>query len=187
MKILCLCCKERKGKVKLEQIGSLFPFDGFMSSNNQGYLNSFMITVSKYSNLYQWACDDCINSEKAILANPKKQYYTFKNPIDTWSPFLAYFDRKFKCTVCQNKTVFSKEEQQHWYEELSFVVFSKPTKCKACRKEFRLARNLNTELSELLKDGTPKEKSHLLRLAKIYQGMGKVEKMKKYLKAANKK
>jgi hypothetical protein len=187
MKIQCLCCKERKEKQKLKGVHSLFPFDGFMSSNEQGYLDSFMMIISKYPDLYQWACDDCINDQKAILANPKKQNYTFKHPMDTWSPFLAYFDQKFKCKICKNKTVFSKEEQQHWYEELSFVVFSKPTACKQCRKELRLAKNLNTELSKLLENGTPKEKKDLLRLAEIYEGMGKIEKMKKYLNAANKK
>lgn len=158
-----------------------------MSSNDQGYLDSFMVIVSKYPDLYQWACDDCINNQKAILANPKKQYYTFKNPMDTWSPFLAYFDKKFKCKICEEKTIFSKEEQKHWYEELSFVVFSKPTTCKKCSKELRIAKSLNTELSALLEKGIPKEKNNLLRLAEIYEKMGKIEKMNQYLNAANKK
>ena len=188
MKINCPCCKERIESRKLKRIGSLIPYGASIPSmSKQDHLDSFMMTVSKYPVLYQWACDDCIDDQKAILANPRKQYYTFKHPMYSWNPFLAYFDRKFKCKVCGNKTVFSKEEQKHWYEELSFVVFSKPTSCEKCRKELRLARNLNTELSELLEDGTPNEKSKLLRLAEIYKEMGKVEKMKKYLNAANKK
>ncbi|MEM6737915.1 MAG: zinc-ribbon domain containing protein [Bacteroidota bacterium] len=186
MKINCPCCKKRIERKKLKQVCSLFPFKGGMVGKNQDPLGFFLTIASKYPDTYQWACDDCIKSERAILANPNKQYYSFTHPMDTGNPYLAYFDKGFTCQTCQKKVVFSKEEQQYWYEDLSFVIYAKPVNCKTCRKEIRTARNLNTELSELLKNGIPKEKEKLLRISEIYKVMGNKEKMKKFLHAANK-
>ncbi len=187
MKILCLCCKEQTGKEKLKQVSSLFPFNGFMILSDRDYLTSFMTIVGKYPEFYQWACDDCINGGKAILANPEKQYFTFTHPMYTANPYLSYFDKGFTCKNCNDKFTFSKEEQKYWYEELSFVVYSKPIACGKCRKEGRVVKNLNKELSELLQEGEPEEKSTLIRISEIYKEMGKTEKMKKYLTAANKR
>jgi len=185
MSLRCPCCQRSVDHVKLELVGSLLPHEGFISVVGKRHLKSFMMVLSKYPSLYQWACDDCINNKRAILAIPKKQFYTFTHPWDSAFPFLAYFDKSFTCKTCEAKTIFSKEEQQHWYEKLSFIVHSKPKNCKNCRKELRKQNTLNTALSELLKDGTPKEKDKLLRIAEIYKEMGKVERMKEYLKAAN--
>lgn len=187
MKIKCPSCKKETEKDKLKQISSLFPFDGFMLLSGRSYPESFMEIVSNYPEYYQWACDDCINDKRAILANPKNQYFTFKHPMDTGNPYLAYFDKRFTCKSCKDDFVFSKEEQKYWYEELSFVVYSKPIACKTCRKDIRKSKNLNKELSELLRTGEPNEKSELIRISEIYQEMGKIEKMKKYLTAANKR
>lgn len=158
MKVICPCCKAQIENRGLEQVSTLFPFDGFMSLGNQNYLKSFLEVVGRGYNHYQWACDICIKSKKAILANPQKQHYTFNHPMDTANPYLAYYDKEFTCETCKHTAVFSKEEQKYWYETLSFVVYSKPTSCKKCRQEMRRIKNLNTELSELLIDGEPKEK-----------------------------
>lgn len=182
--ITCPCCKKKVEKKKLTQVGSRLPFTGFMLIKGGDYLDSLMTVVSKYPSFYQCACDDCIDTQRAILANPKLQHYSFQHPMDAAAPFLAYFDRGFTCKNCKDKTVFSKEEQQHWYEQLLFVVYSKPIACKKCRKEIRDGKSLNTELSDLLKDGEPKENSKLLRIAGIYKEMGKDDKVKKYLTAA---
>ena len=187
VKIKCPSCQRVIEKKKLDKVNSLIPFDGFTSFGDRSHLESFMETVGRHSDFYQWACDDCIKNKQAILANPKKQYFTFKHPMDTGKPYLAYFDKSFTCKNCGAKFVFSKEEQKHWYEELSFVVYAKPNTCKECRKDERASKRLNQELSDLLREGEPKEKSELLRIAEIYQEMGKIEKMKKYLKAGNKR
>jgi len=185
--ITCPCCEFPRGKDELQIVSSLFPYNGFMGAVGQSYLNSFMYIVASHRSLIQWACDNCINKGKAILANPKKQYYTFHHPMDTAMPFLAYYDKPFTCETCKSETFFSKEEQLNWYEKFSFIVHSEPKSCRRCRKKIRKKNNLNTELSELLKDGIPKEKDRLLRISEIYKEMGKVDKMRWYLKAAGKK
>jgi ribosomal protein L28 len=76
-----------------------------------------------------WACNACIRSNKAILADPKKQTF-----CDCY-PYYAYFDETRKCSECGRQYVFTKEEQQYWYETLRFWVQSRPKKCKECYKK----------------------------------------------------
>lgn len=47
-----------------------------------------------------------------------------------------------------------------------------------------MANDLNTERSELLKAGKPNDVTALIRIAEIYEAIGKVEKMKAYRRAA---
>lgn len=181
----CPSCKKRVEKKKIQQVGSILPFEG-MISERDNLLDSFIMVLSKYPEYYQWACDTCIKEGQALLANPKAQFYTFKHPWDTANPYLAYFDKSFRCKSCKLPFTFSKEEQKHWYEKLSFVVYSKPLNCPPCRKEIRDQKMLHIELSDLLREGDPRDKEALLRIAAIYEEMGKEEKRKKYLTAANK-
>ncbi len=162
------------------------PVDGLAKTPSMSIQEAFLAMLSSPLNSYQWACDECVQSKKATLANPKKQFYTFKNPWDTAIPYLAYFDKTFSCQQCSTDFVFSKEEQKHWYEKLQFVVYSKPIHCPSCRKEIRAQKNRNTELSTLLKDGQPNNVDQLERIAEIYDELGKTEKAKAYRNAANK-
>jgi hypothetical protein len=184
-KINCPICKERVGKEVLQKTAALFPFDGFFYGD-KGMLESFMEVQQRYPDFYQWACDDCLKFGKAILASPKRQNHTHSHPMDAEVPYLAYFDQHFTCRNCSASFLFSKEEQQYWYEELAIYVKARPIYCKPCRKEIRAAKALNTELSELLKDGVPQEAEKLLRIAAIYQKMGHPEKEKHYLTLAQK-
>lgn len=187
MKIKCPCCQHKIGRRQLKRLASLMPFDGMMLIQREDYIGSFMKAVTYSSILYQWACDDCLDSKKAILANPRKQYHTFNHPMDAASPYLAYFDKRFTCEQCGESAIFSKEEQQYWYEELRFVVLSWPKTCPKCRKEIRTQKALNTELSELLKDdATQSDRAKLLRVAEIYMEMEKPDKAKHYLTVAGK-
>lgn len=187
MKVKCPCCRQKIGRGQLKRLSTLLPFDGMMMIRGKDHVGSFMKVVTYSSILYQWACDDCLDSKKAILANPRKQYHTFNHPMDAASPYLAYFDKRFTCEQCGEPATFSKEEQQYWYEQLRFVVFSRPKFCQACRKEIRAQKALNTELSELLKEeATLSDKVKLLRVAEIYMEMDKPEKAKYYLAMAGK-
>src|SRR5690349_12571086 len=71
-------------------------------------------------NNVRWACEDCLRSGRAIVANPARQLYC------DWSPYLAYFDKSGVCTKCGSEFIFPKEEQRYWYEELGFWVQSYP-------------------------------------------------------------
>lgn len=183
--VKCPVCQKRVGKKEIQKMAGLLPFEGFFYQGND-MLASFMEVVSRYGGFYQWACDDCLEAGRALLAQPAKQNHTHKHPADTVMPYLAYVDQSYSCRNCGLGFVFSKEEQQHWYETLAIYVEARPVYCKACRTEIRTARALNTELSDLLKEGTPKEKEKLLRIAAIYQEMNKPDKQKHYLSLAKK-
>ena len=182
----CRSCKKNVAPSQLQKTLSLLPFDGAMKSSGQDLASGFFQTLNIQQHFYQWACDACLQHKKALLGNPKKQFYTFKNPWDTANPYLAYFDKTFTCNKCEADFDFTKEEQKHWYEELQFVVFSRPKQCKNCRKAIREAKQLNTELSELLKEGQPKEIKKLERIAEIYQAMNLAEKARIYIAAVEK-
>jgi len=168
----CHCCQKMVGENQMKKVASLFPFEG--AHRVQGKSNA--ASIMAFTELYKWACDDCLETKRALLGNPKKQSTAFQH--------LAHWDKSFTCRDCESSFVFSKEEQQHWYEELKFVVYSRPVRCPDCRKKKREEKNLNTELSELLKDGKPEDRKALLRIAEIYETMGKPEKVKAYRKAA---
>lgn len=173
--IYCPCCNKSIYKAEIQEISTIFPFEGMLISDKTNRTKSFVEIIQRYPSFYQWACDNCMAQKKAILGNPHQQNYQLGNP------YLAYFDKTFTCQSCKEDFVFSKEDQQYWYEKLQFLVYSKPNHCKECRKEIREAKNLNTELSNLLKNGKPDEEDSLLRIAAIYKEMGKSEKMKVHL------
>lgn len=184
--IKCPSCHEQKEKDKLTEVEKLLPFEGTMNVDRLGYLQTFIMIVNEYHSYYQWACDDCIKNGKAIPGDPKKQFYTFTYPWDVAKPYLAYFDKTYSCCDCKTEFVFSKEEQQFWYEGLSFIVYSEPKRCTACRKKHRDEKNLHKELSDLLRHGKPTSREQMLRISEIYGRMGKEEKMKKYRTEAKK-
>lgn len=177
--IQCPCCQQQKEEKNYRQILSLFPFQGAIRDINSGH---YYID----NRLYQWACDQCLKTGKAILGDPKKQYYTFSSPLDAASPYLAYFDQNRRCRQCDTKFAFPKEEQLYWYEELKFVVYSEPKQCPSCRKSIREAKALNQELSELLQNGTPYSVAALNRIATIYKLMGNDEKTTAFQRKAEK-
>lgn len=185
-KIQCPCCKQIIDKSGIQHTIQLFPFNGAFKAIEQSWADSFLQVTNAYKDFYQWACDTCLKKGMAILGKPAKQNYTFKNPADTAAPFLAYFDKRYTCQQCKNKFVFTKSEQQYWFEELKFVVYSKPIHCPTCRKEVRGMKQLNTQLSNLLKDGPPQTVAGLEQVAEIYKKMGASEKEKMYLTLAKK-
>ena len=90
-----------------------------------------------------WACDQCLHSGLAVLADPSKQTYC-------WSPHLAYYDTPHVCQKSGNNFVFSKEEKRFWYEELQFWIESTPIHSPEYRREVRKQKAENKKLSEIL-------------------------------------
>ena len=175
----CKCCKKEVSAKKLGRTISVLPHDGFIKHSNQNVTDSFLFQLEKGRGNYQWTCDNCLESKSALLANPRKQFYQFKSPMESTYPFLAYYDKSFTCKNCNKDFSFSKEEQQTWYEEYKFIVYSKPNHCKEGRKEIRHFKQLNTKLSELLIDGMPEDLGALEEIKDIYKEMNLVEKQKK--------
>ena len=184
--VICPCCREKVSNLQMQRVFSLFIFDGQMRVGDLSYEDSFIEVLKIHPDFYDWACDNCLDENRALPGDLQKQFYTFKYPWDVATPYFAYFDMYRKCRTCKDDFVFSKEEQKHWYEDLKFVVFSKPVNCKKYGTDIRAAKNLNTELSTLLKEGVPTDVDKLKRISEIYKEMGKTEKMKAYLKAVKK-
>jgi hypothetical protein len=124
---------------------------------------------------FTWACDDCIQTGRAIKADIGKQLFC-DNP-----PYLAYYGQLRVCESCKQDYTFSKEEKQHWYEVLGFWVQSVPKNCKECRRRIREEKKLNNELSALIRDLDKNNPDQLLRAAALYDKMGKYEKVKLYV------
>lgn len=121
-----------------------------------------------------WACDECLDTGKAILADLSQQVY-----LD-YDPYLAYVDRSKICKTCGEHFVFTKSEQKFWYEDLQFWVQVQPNNCQSCRKEIRHQKNLNNELSFLLKEKDNWILAELARIVEIYIELEKFEKAKFY-------
>jgi hypothetical protein len=118
-----------------------------------------------------WACDDCLMKGKAIIGNVDKQLY-----LD-YFPHFAYYDKEITCRTCNDKFVYTKEQQQFWYETLpDNWVQVEAVNCKKCRN----LRKLNTELSNILKDKSKMSAADFNRVIEIYTLIGKTEKAKEY-------
>lgn len=167
--IRCLCCETVINEDKLQKsigrnpnmwTGRKVFFATFFDSSNQHML---------------WACDDCLDSDKAIQSNFDKQTYC------DFFPHLAYYDKKIVCETCTSDFIFSKEEQQYWYETLQFWVQGRCVDCKKCRKEKRVKNMLTAELGNLLKDKSKMSLADFDRVIEIYHFLGKTEKMNLYI------
>ena len=123
---------------------------------------------------FQWACDDCLSSEKALIGNPEAQLYC------DFDPYLAYVDQDKVCEKCRDDYVFRKEEQKYWYETLRFWVQSKPKHCPKCRLDVSEEKKLNNELSTLLKAKEKLTIQDMERLSEIYEEINKPDKSKYY-------
>jgi hypothetical protein len=88
--------------------------------------------------------------------------------------------------MCKEEYIFRKEEQQYWYEHLKFWVQSRPKHCAKCRREVREKKDLNNELSTLLKERDKLSIKDLQRLSEIYSALNHPDKAKYYENQANK-
>lgn len=130
---------------------------------------------------FDWACDACLSSKKAIKANPGSQN-------SCWEANFAYFDSEFNCNKCGIDFTFGKEEKKYWFESLKFWVGSTPNNCVNCRKEIRLLKNQNKVLSDILrKDEGEMTALELEHVVDIYNEWGKEERAKYYESLLRKK
>ncbi len=74
-----------------------------------------------------WACNGCLDSGAALLANPREQKY-YSCP-----PYFAYFTVKFLCDHCDTEFLFAKEAQRERYEVEKKWVQVWPQYCRVCK------------------------------------------------------
>lgn len=61
-----------------------------------------------------------------------------------------YIDHLLRCRDCLRPFVFFAREQQYWYEELKFSIWSRPIRCAGCRASNRKLRRRHRRFSGLM-------------------------------------
>lgn len=56
---------------------------------------------------------------------------------NSYSPIFWYQDKSCVCADCGVQFVFTKEEQQVWYEEYHFPIYVRANRCAKCRALLR--------------------------------------------------
>ena len=165
--LICPCCNISRHP---EQYQKLKEF-------NEQHKYEHMISVidSAKEGFLHWACDKCLEDKKALLGKPD---------IQNWGgfayPYFAFYDIAKQCETCGKKFIFSKEEQQHWFEVLKFIVWSDAKNCKDCRKQLKVTRTRNTKISELVKNLSKNNIDQAENLIELYLEIDKVDKAKFY-------
>lgn len=168
--IKCKCCGLIKEKFDVSICMSIL--------KNVDFVDSLDLKNDLYKMLndYGWACDDCINSKKALISNALQQNHSYYF-------YLAYNDSNLSCENCKTEFTFSKEEKKFWYESMKFRKESVPVHCLSCRKKIRKKKLQNKRLSEILKKDikfiTIEE---LYELVQIYDEWGIKDKFNFYSK-----
>jgi len=121
-----------------------------------------------------WACDACVRSGRAVVADPMKQ------TLGLGSPFAAYVDRPFRCEDCGTNSVFSAREQQHWFENLRFLIWVYPKQCLPCRAARRHRVRTNEALAKALHGLDPSDPAQLESVAHLYEELGRSHKADEY-------
>lgn len=159
----CKCCGRQRYFSEIRK--SVEVYKEIYKVNKKGLIQLWFRT-----HVFEWACDLCINEEKAITRNPKKVY---GNEHDA----VSFFDQVLTCSKCEKKFLFSKQEKKYWFEELKFYPLSHRKECFDCRKK----RRDNNRLSELLKEGNSNlESEEIEEIIEIYSRNGKEEKVRMY-------
>ena len=130
---------------------------------------------------FEWACDNCLESKKAILASPGLQ----ETP---WTPHLAYSDTELKCSSCRKEFLFKKEEKKIWYESYKLPINAEPNNCLECRRKIRNQNLENKTISEILKKTEDEiTDNELERVVEIYTLWDKMDRVKYYQSILNKR
>ncbi len=176
----CPSCNTERHKTEMKE--AIFLAENLSRTVYNNYKGLGIDTYQNFIDCdFNWACDHCLQTKKAIAANPVSQNYC-------WSPNYAYFDSEYKCRTCGNDFIFSKLEKKYWYETLHFWIDSEPVNCVNCRKEVRKYKSESKIISEILR----KDESEILieeleKIIEIYTAWGKEQKAKYYLSLKSKK
>ena len=123
----------------------------------------------------QWACPTCLETGRALKAALDKQVFC-DHP-----PYLAYYDVTMDpCTDCGQPYVFGASEQRFWYEELQFMVQSRPKQCAPCRKQRRERNLAQQQLGEATRTLDPRDPDQLATVAELLYQAGAHRKGREY-------
>ena len=69
-------------------------------------------------------------------------------PHNSYSPLFWYQDQSRVCTGCGTPFVFTKEQQQAWYEEYRIPIYVYASRCESCRRELRRLKDAQRQHME---------------------------------------
>jgi hypothetical protein len=175
----CPCCEMERYSTEVTVCLSIFE-----KYEQRQYKYYKELDIDSYDTLtendFEWACDECLDKNRAILANPLIQESAF-------SVNLAYCDQNFTCRKCGLDFLFAKEEKRKWYETYKFRPDSAPVHCLTCRRAIRELMAENKLLSDILAmEKSAVTISQWQTVVEIYKKWGKVEKTKFYQKVIKK-
>lgn len=127
--------------------------------------------------IIDWACEECLQSRRAIKGEPKKQLFC------DIAPHFAYFDKPGTCRDCGGAFVFAKIEQQHWYEHLGFWVQAEKVRCDNCQQ----LKKQRDRFSHLMKVNDYTDLSAVKEIVAFYLAGKEYQKAKQFLALGKKK
>jgi len=169
--LLCPCCDTYRS---LQDASALSALQQRFAQNG----GRRDLVASARSRSFRWACDICLRSRRAVPGQPWLQVHC------DWDPWAAFFDIHESCCECHADFVFTKEEQQYWYEELKFWVQSTPTRCKKCRRERRRRSAIHQHLADLHRSYRAADPAQSLDMTEYFVQLGNIPKAKLYLSRA---
>lgn len=123
----------------------------------------------------QWACPTCLETGRALKADLDRQVFC------DYPPYLAYYDVTMDpCTDCGQPFVFGASEQRFWYEELQFLVQSRPKQCIPCRKKRRERNRAHQQLGEATRTLDPRDPEQLATVAQLLYQAGSQRKGREF-------
>jgi hypothetical protein len=121
-------------------------------------------------------CDECLNNGNALKAHAELQNVPSKRA----TPFFAYWDQTIECLTCKRYFGFDKHEQQYWYEELKFPVFSQAKHCADFRETNREQKAEEAKLADMITYLDPTETDQLEPLIRLFLKRKNITKAKYY-------
>ncbi len=162
MKVTCPCCGQQRSPDEL-----LAQEEVLASKRASPWWSEPGWTISAArTGSIRWACRTCLKSRKALLASPWLQVFCDHPPL------LAYVPMTTRCRSCEVDFVFSASEQRYWYEQLKFLVQSKPVRCATCRRSKREHARQQTELTRIMKTLDERDPAQLARAATALLAVG---------------
>lgn len=177
--LTCPCC----GKPRAENaLTSLLRQEGELAhhgrSPNFATPPGWTVEYARSRPFFVWACDACLRAGRAAVAKPWLQVFCCSPPR------FAYFDRPKKCRVCRTPFVFTRREQQLWFEEYKLSVDAEPIVCPRCRRAKQNWAAANAALADALHALDPRNAEQLVRIANLYLAIGSARKAAEMLRRA---
>ena len=166
--VRCRCCERRHDATGLTRLAAWLP-------KHKMYGDDVLFFAKNPA--IPWVCDNCLRTGKALAANSERQNLGNSYTL----PYFAYTDQQKRCATCSTTFLFSKQEQQYWYEELQIPVYGDAKNCKDCRKSIRDDNAEMTKLGDLISNLDPTNVKALEAIITIFVQWKRIEKARFYL------